>query len=503
MANEVGTASNLEDLFGKIISFLTTNSALVAANQDWIVNRQFRDGVAGMTTNLTESTSAASRKILHSFRYTPRSLNTNNPNTTDGYTQCTGYTSGTSYIALTLRSAREIKNVRMWAPNSSDVSTMLQNFRLQYSDDNSSWTTALTVNSNPTYAQNEMKDFAVPGTPGAHVYWRILVDRVQSGFGSTVTWRSLLLQLADGTIANHFSSEALLKAPGNSGTESIYTGIRCEYDAGNGWYNLFLMGYTGYDANVLDFFQQPGALSGYGDVNPMFCPMVPCWNTSMPYWFAATGRSFRFGVKVSTSFEGGYLGFFLPYATPGQYPYPLAVGGSMIPQNGARGVEWRYSYNDYRHSVFPTPAATSPSAQFTDATLYMRLPDGTWRSAGQRATTSNPNTITRMTMNLTSPFAASGPAIGVWPTCVHSTTVGDGCLPYREVLGGGYILQPLILLQRLPALAVWGELEGVFSISGFSNSAENTTTFGGTNHTVFQNVARTEVQEYWALALPA
>ena len=51
MANEVGTASNLEDLFGKIITFLTTDSALVAANQDWIVNRQFRDGLAGMTTN--------------------------------------------------------------------------------------------------------------------------------------------------------------------------------------------------------------------------------------------------------------------------------------------------------------------------------------------------------------------------------------------------------------------------------------------------------------------
>ena len=106
-------------------------------------------------------------------------------------------------------------------------------------------------------------------------------------------------------------------------------------------------------------------------------------------------------------------------------------------------------------------------------------------------------------MNSMSPFATGGPAIGVWPTCVHSTTVGYGTLPYREVLGGGYITQPLILLQRLPTLAVWGELEGVFAISGFSNSSENTTTVGGTNHIVFQNVARTEVQEYWALALTA
>jgi hypothetical protein len=48
---------------------------------------------------------------------------------------------------------------------------------------------------------------------------------------------------------------------------------------------------------------------------------------------------------------------------------------------------------------------------------------------------------------------------------------------------------------------VWGELEGCMAISGFSNAAENTTTFAGKNYVIFQNVTRTEVHEYWAMAL--
>ena len=502
MANEIGTATNLEDLFSKIITFLTTNSALVAANQQWVVNSQHRDGVVSIVSNLTQSANATSRKILHSFRYTPRSLNTNNPNTTDGYTSCTGYSSGVSQIQMTLRTASEITNVKMVSPNSDDVTNMLQNFRLQYSDDNVTWTTALTVSSNPTYALNETKDFAVTGA-GAHLYWQVIIDRIQGNSGSTVCWKSLLLQTSDGTIANHYGSEVLFRAPGNSSSQSIFTGIRCEYSTADGWYNLFLMGYTGYNSTVTDFFMQPGALPGYGAADPAVCPMVPCWNSTMPYWFAANGRSFRFGIKVSTTFVGGYLGFFLPYATPGQYAYPLAVGGSLIPNNSSRGTEWRYSIASYSYSVFVTPATLNATALLNSATLYIRSPDGSWRSCGQRATLADPNQITQMSMATTPPFSASGPALAVWPTCVHSANVANGVLPYREVLGGGYIIQPLILLQRLPTSAVWGELEGVYAISGFGNASENTTVINGTTHVVLQNGTRTEVHEYWALALPA
>lgn len=501
MANEVGTATNLEDLFGKIINFLTTNATLVADDEEWEVLMQNRDNVQGITINsLIESSPAANRRVLHSFRYDPRSINTSADTGSTGHTTCTGYVAGTSSITITLKATKAVAKVRLGAPKDTATTTMLQNFRLQYSDDGSSWTTALTVNSTPVYSIGEIKDFAVPGTPGSHLYWRIIIDRVQSGSGTTVNWRNLLLLDSSDEVVNHFGSEAILKARGTAGTDLIYTGIRSEYDASNGWYNLFLNGYTGYDSGEKSWFLQPGRLPGYNESNPLMVPMVPCWNTNMPYWFSASGRSFRFGLKVSTSFEGGYLGFILPYATPTQFPYPLAVGGSLIPTEGNRSLEWRYSYSSFRHSVFPIPGMESNSlSDSNNACLYMRDSTGIWRWFGGRQGASSPDALVEMQQSLVVPYVRSGLRAGVWPSSVRSA--GGARRDYREVLGGGYIFQPLVLHQRLPTDAVWGELEGVYQVSGFSNSSENTSTWGGVNHVIFQNVSRTEVHEYWALAL--
>lgn len=507
MANEVGTASNLEDLFGKIVSFLNTNATLVAANQDWTIMRQVRDNIAAITTNLLEPSDVTYRKTIHTCRYDNRSINTSSPTASlVSHFYAASYTAGTSFVQWQMRTAKEVKSVRLRCArsvSSTYINAMIRNFRLQWSDNGSSWTTALTVSSNPVYSVGQQQDFAVPGTPGAHVYWRILVDSVQSG--SAIAWDRMLLLDASGDVANHFGSEVILKAPGNSGSEAIYTGIRSEYDSAAGWYNLFLNGYTGYDANEMSWFDQPGSLPGFGQSFTYAVPMVPVWDTTMPYWFVASGRSFRFGVKVSTNYEGGYLGFILPYATPGQYPYPLAVGGSLVPQETARSAEWRYSYANWRHGVYPGPGADSnPTAEGRWGTLYLRNPDGEWGYFGNRPNSFSPapEQIQSPDVGTTAPYVPS--ALGgwraVWPHCVNDLW-GGGCLPYRECLGGGYILQPCIMIQRGPYVGVFGELEGTYAISGYENSAENTTTWNGKTVVVFQNAYRNTAHEFWALSL--
>lgn len=509
MANEVGTASNLEDLFGKLISFVSTNAALVSAGQAWQVLRQRRDNIAVLTTNLTEPTTVQYRKTIQTCRYDPRSLNTNN---VDGNKEANfradNYVSGTSHVTWQMRTARTVATVRLRASRySPDLQYQLRNFRLQYSDNGTSWTTALTVNSAPTYVLGETKDFAVPGTPGSHLYWRILMDSIQGGSTTIVSWMSMLLLEADGTVANHFGSEAILKGVGNAGTDEIFVGVRSEYDAAAGWYNLFLNGYTGYDANEQSWFQQPGALNLFGQATPYAVPMVPCWDTTMPYWLVASGRSFRFCVKVSTSYEGGYAGFFLPYATPQQYPYPLAVGGSLVPQDAARSAEWRYSYANWRHGVYPAPGASDATSSDTSwltswTTLYVRLPDGSWGGFGNRAipSTSQPESIYGPNQAYSAPYNPSQRQRAVWPHCMNDQWT-TGKRPYRECLGGGYMLQPNILVQRVPTTAVFGELEGTYAISGYQNAAENTTTYNGKTHVIFQNAYRNTVHEFWALSL--
>lgn len=503
MANQIGTASNLEDLFGKILTFLTSNAALVAAGQAWQVLRVHRDNLLSLTTNLTEPTTANLRKTFHTCRYDARSLNTN------GLTQlrqasfyATNNVNGTSYVQMRLRQARAVAKVRLRAPRAGDQASMVRNFRLQYSDDGSSWTTALTVSSTGVYSEGEWRDFAVPGTPGSHAYWRIIIDSVQTG-STNVGWASMLLLEADGTVANHFGSEVILKATGLAGADEIFTGIRSEYDAAAGWYNLFLNGYAGFDPNEMSWFDQPGALPGHGSAIPMAVPMVPCWDASMPFWLVASGRSFRFAVKVSTSYEGGYLGFLLPYSTPSQFPYPLLVGGSLCPQDTNRSAEWRYSYANWRHGVFPGPGAdASPAAESRWATLYMRTPTGQWTWFANRpnSSSSQADGIFGPSFNGTPPWSPAGAWRSVWPHCMNDQW-GSGKRPYRECLGGGYMPQRCVLLQNTPFPAVWGELEGVFSISGYQNAPENTTTVGGVQHVVFQNAYRNTVHEFWTLSL--
>lgn len=504
MANEIGTANDLEDLFGKIVAFLTSNASLVAAGQAWQVLRQRRDNLAALVSNMTDPTNVRYRTMIHTCRYDCRSLNTNDPSTAYLGEFYASATMGTSFVQMQLRQAREVKTVRVRAAKSTGiVQYSLRNFRLQYSDDASSWTTALTVSGVNAFTVGEWRDYAVSGSPGAHLYWRVIVDSTNNGGTSAVAWSSLLLLEADGTVSNHFGSEVILKAPGLSGADEIFTGIRSEYAAAPGWYNLFFNGYSGFDPNEQSWFSHPGALPGVGSAYPLSVPMVPCWNTAMPYWFVASGRSFRLGLKVSTSYEGGYLGFYLPYATPQQYPYPLAVGGSLVPQDSYRSAEWRYSYANWRHGVYPAPGGDSvPTGEGVSATLYIRAAEGDWRYVANRPNSgvATADGLYGPNQGASAPYAPTGGWRSVWPHCMNDQWT-SGKRPYRECLGGGYMPQPCVILQRGPSPAVFGELEGTFVVSGYQNSSENTTTINGTPAVIFQNAYRNTIHEFWALTL--
>ena len=510
MAFETGTATGLNDLFEKIVTFLTTNIDLVTASQQWQILRIHHEGLAlnGVVSNLTQTTTVQARRIIHSFRNDTRSTNFDLLSTADGYTTCTGHINGTSYVQMELKVATQIGAVRLRSPEPSVgggvLNQMPSNFRLQYSDDTIAWTTALTVSSSPSYTFNEYKDFTVPGIPGAHIYWRIIIDSQMTN-SATVSWRSMLLLNGSGEIANHFGGEVIFKATGTAGADEIFTGIRTEYDVTNDWYNLFLNGYSGFDPTNQDFFRLPGALPSLanGDSSVSVIPMVPCWNQNMTYWFAASGRSFRLGLKVSTSFEGAYLGFLLPYATPTQYPYPLVVAGSLVPTDANRTTAWRYSYTNYFHSVFPTASNASIYAETNSGTLVVKEPSGTWRQCGNRGSSSDANFISRNEVGLTYPYLPSGPYGGVWPNCTFSLSSSEGSLPQGTLINGGYMLEPIIPFLIFPERLVLGELEGVTVISGLGNAAENTLVNNGVNYVVLQNVGRTESNEYWAMSLPS
>jgi len=234
--------------------------------------------------------------------------------------------------------------------------------------------------------------------------------------------------------------ELILKGVGYTGEEEIFVGFRTYQDASADYYNLVAAAFTGYvPGNSFD--TQPGAfLSG-----------VPAHNNRIDYWISLNPQRIAIVMKVGTPvYESCYVGKFLPYARPTQYPYPLAIGGMLIGTPATR-------FSETSHSI---PFKGSRS------NFRIRFNDGSWRQPDS------------------------------WPW--NSVFVAGSISQIREA-NGYFSLQPIILSQA--GFGLYGELDGVRHISGFNNATENTLTIGGEDWLVFQDVSRNGFNDYFALRM--
>lgn len=242
--------------------------------------------------------------------------------------------------------------------------------------------------------------------------------------------------------ANH---ELIVRSPGMSGTEQIYWGLKTYHDTGADYYNLNCMVATGYISGN-SFETQPGAVY----------VGVPAHNNRIDYWVTLDGQRIAAGLKVGTPvYEHFYLGKFLPYARPSQYPYPVIAGGML---DGA--------------------AAT----RFSDTTHDFYL-----RGSHNRGRVRTPSGWAQASFYPYSNTYLSG----------HAT--GSNDMQLRDA-GGEYPLLPVMVHDNAN---IYGELDGIFYVSGFNNAVENTLTIAGKTYVVMQSVARTSGRDYYALRLDA
>lgn len=258
-------------------------------------------------------------------------------------------------------------------------------------------------------------------------------------------------------------SEYIWRAPGDSGTDQIYVGASTFSNASGDYYNWRLGGFTGFQSGNT-FAAQPGACTD---------PVVPLWNSATPYWFIASGKRVIVVAKISTVYEVAYLGFIDAYASPGQWAYPLAVGGSMAwytePADGS--VSWRWSYTGNEHRGFPFGgyASTVPNAYDKSSPFRVRRPDGTWRGFY---------------------YSPTGAVGLLWPYM-------GGMSDIRPGLDGSYPLFPIIAAEESGATAnSFGELSGIMATTGHGNAAENVVTIGRDLFLTVQNVHRTTKTDY-------
>jgi hypothetical protein len=240
----------------------------------------------------------------------------------------------------------------------------------------------------------------------------------------------------------------ILQAPGLSGTEQIFYGLKVYKSVSSDYYNYQIDGFTGFVGGNT-FESQPGSVNGTGVVGIG----VTLWNQAIPYWLVANGQGFVCGAKVQNSYIIFGAGLLLKFATFGQYPYPLVVQGNLPTATATRYSDtawisgWKGNRNNFR-------------LRFTNG-VWLAPQTLPWQQANNlRNTNNNSNT-----------------AAGFYG--LHAIDVSD-------TTGTGNI---------------YGSLENLFYISGFNNAAENTLVFGGITYVVLRDGTKTGNNDYIALKL--
>lgn len=251
------------------------------------------------------------------------------------------------------------------------------------------------------------------------------------------------------------ANEMYFRAPGLAGADEIYVNMCSFYSEGSDYYNLGFTGALGFETNDT-YSQQPNKSTNVS---------MALWQFQIPYWIIADGRRFIITCKVSTNYMSTYCGWFLPYGTPQEYPYPMYISSCL---NGLSGTRW--SSESHNHRSF-----------FDPYTGYVYTVEGTWLQIQNKYNSSNTE--------------ASGSDSNIWP---YTQNLVSGI---RQSPGDVYPMLPMVIHTNQNGGNVYGELTGCYWTPGFANASENTVVVGGIDHVVFQDVYRTSNQDYYALKL--
>ncbi len=423
MAYQTGTASNQFDLLDKIRTFVT--STMTPSAERWQTQRWFgyRSYFASSYLGSYEPTEALGG---------------------DSGEWRTSINVTTGYLGVRLVVPLDCRKFAITATATSTRSP--KDFSIQYSSDGSTWTTLQSWTAQGFTAGQRIVYSVTSASPGAKDYWRLNVTANNGATDHLAISELEFLEDIDATVTlNHcLRAQLYLKGVGLAGTESIFVGLGLYENPTSDIFNLRIAHWTGYVPSSI-FEAQPGSSGNMG---------VPVWDQPMTYWIVANGQRIVVVVKVDTVYQTFYLGKFFAYATPGQYPYPVVIGGMLSTDSLTR-------FSDTSLSI--PYKGSRPN-------FKVRLVNGSWIQPQS------------------------------WPW-VNTNTFRD--------CGGQYPMQPVVLTDPPPGTFtpsdvgpnVYGELDGVFYVTGFGNAVENLINDGTNNYLVVQDVYRNGLRDYFAIKL--
>lgn len=263
------------------------------------------------------------------------------------------------------------------------------------------------------------------------------------------------------------SNSAIYEAPGLSGAEEIHIGLGFEASVGTDSYALTGWMFRSYNA-ALPHTGQPGH-SGLG--------YHAVWNQPTPYWFIGNGQRVIVVTKISTVYTASYIGKFLMYGAPGEYPQPYVR--LMTFSNNTR-----WSSTDPNFRCFFDPGNHTGT--------HMLNPNGNWYAV----------------INFTNSGGNETQVDGqnyLWPYTAPILSNNSASTRYRELRDNiddvSYTMWPLILMGELPSTDIFGELDGAYACPGFDAATEDLIYQDNEFHLLVQNCFRTSRFHYGAIQL--
>lgn len=256
---------------------------------------------------------------------------------------------------------------------------------------------------------------------------------------------------------------AYFQGPGFGAGYECYFAMRTYEDALNNHYCIETRGYTSYDPSQ-NWDTQPGR-----SPNVVYARL---WDAPMDYWLAISDRRILLMAKCSNTYHSIYAGFFNPFATPVEYPYPfyLASDAGSVGPFGNTG-------HDVRAPAFPGRGGA-----------YLREAGGSWRAI-------------RVYDESGSWDWQSGNGLGVytiWPYFTVDPTTTTPAFSHPpgarvEPLPGfpdSMFMVNCYICGLANEAGVLGVLEGLYWVPGNTLSAEQLLTVGGEDYRVFIAISR-------------
>jgi hypothetical protein len=363
-----------------------------------------------------------------------------------------------------------------------------KDFRVRYSDDGVSFTTDTTISNQTLWQTGELRSFDLSGTAGAHKYWRIEIDLVNSGTVACLPEVGLYTADNGFNVAYYGDGyDTILRGPGTAGGDNIYVEIRTDSFVHHGP-NWILDGSIGYSASLDTLNQPSNTTDGFisGSIPFPEKLRLTLYDQPFKYWITVSGRLIKVAARFQNISELAYLGFPLQYSLPAQYPMPLIIAGSQSGGGNMGGFKYHWTRTDAAHSLLFNPGVKyqllqghdtmpSPARIYTPYNEWRQLcnlMDGSWSGASQQS-------------------------LAVWP---YQTGDGESVNTGVEAdEDDNWPLTAINLIDRMHD-ANYGELDGLKHIPGI-HAIESIIVHEGDNWVVLNNVFREQDNEFFAMRL--